>query len=167
MMQRYAVSLATIRSYRGPMQRAVDEVVNPRIKENFRSETAAGESSWEPLAEWTAFDRQAMGLGGQSPKLRRKNRLYRTATTRRAIWTFRGQGSDPAAFIDMGALNSRVPYAEYHQIGTYKMPARPYLVINDKDVKEIEEIFADHLEKRELAAGMGIAWAAYRVGVRR
>lgn len=157
MMALYAKALfADIRSYREPMEQAVDEVIRPRIRENFRSESAAGDK-WQPLAQNTRQQRQRLGFAPAGPMLRRTDALYKTAQQKN-IWTF----SRRRAQIDEAALESRVSYALYHQEGTLEMPARPYLVITEEDADKIERIFADYAVRREIAAAAGIRWATAR-----
>lgn len=169
MLELYARTVfADIRSYREPLKESIDEVVTPRIKLNFIGETAAGEYNWQRLARRTEYERDRLGFGKQHPKLRRTDKLFRAATRRRAIWTFKTQTVPPEAFIDPRKLQMRVPYALYHQEGVeFRMPAREYMVINESDAQKIEEIFADYLVKREVVAALGIRWATARVaGIR-
>ena len=42
------------------------------------------------------------------------------------------------------SVGSDVPYAGFHQQGTSKMPARPFLLIQDQDTNEIENLLVQH-----------------------
>lgn len=143
------------------MEQAIDEVIQPRIKENFRTESAAGEK-WANLSDVTIRDRQRRGFT-PIKKLHRTGRLEKAATTRRAIWTFKAR----EAYVDPRKLTARVPYAMYMEEGVdIRVPARPFLRITEGDAKQIEEIFGDYLMRREMAAAVGIRWAlARRAGV--
>lgn len=165
-LQLYANTIiARVRSHKEPLERAVDEVIRPRIRQNFMSESEAGERSWTPLADTTRVRREKAGYSGAHPILVRQGRLRRAAQQKN-MWIFRGQGVAPFAQFSMPRLQSRVPYAEKHQEGEGRLIARPYLVINDWDAKRIEEVFADYLVKRELIAAKGIGWLAVRRDLR-
>lgn len=122
-----------IRSFREPLTKSVREVIIPSIRNNFAAE---GRPSWEPLAPTTVLSRGASG-----PILNRTGRLLKVATQFN-IWTYT---RDSATIT---GIDSRVKYAGYHQGGTRKMPARPFVVLQDEDEEQIERIFAEWVDDR-------------------
>lgn len=122
-----------IRSFREPLVKSVRSVVIPSIRKNFAVE---GRPAWAPLAPATVLDRGASG-----PILDRTGRLKRVATQFN-IWSYT---RDSATIT---GLDSRVKYAKYHQGGTRKMPARPFVMLQNEDEEEIERIFYEWLDMR-------------------
>jgi len=66
-----------------------------------------------------------------APIMRLSDRLYESLTnqTSETIWQVGPK------HIEFG---SRVPYFEYHQYGTSKMPARPVLVLTDEAARQLQ-----------------------------
>lgn len=128
-------ALATygIRSFREPLVKSVREVIIPSIRNNFAAE---GRPAWAPLAPSTVLSRGASG-----PILNRSGRLLKVATQFN-IWSYT---RDSATIT---GIESRVKYAKYHQGGTRKMPARPFILLQDEDEEQIERIFYDWLDER-------------------
>lgn len=116
----------SIKSLREPLTKSIREVVIPSIRKNFDAE---GRPPWRPLAESTVRRR-----GTAHPILNDKGTLKKKATQFN-IWTI---GSDSAA---MTGLDSRVKYAGYHQGGTRNMPQREFVLYQEQDQRDIEEIF--------------------------
>lgn len=127
-----------IRSFREPLTKSVREVVIPSIRRNFATE---GRPSWAPLAPATVLSRGASG-----PILDRTGRLLKVATQFN-IWSYT---RDSATIT---GIDSRVKYATYHQGGTRKMPARPFVVLQDEDEEQIERIFYVWLDERMRRVG--------------
>ena len=48
---------------------------------------------------------------------------------------------------DWAQVYSGVKYGVYHQTGTRKMPARPFMVMPEKDLHQIEEFIARQIEE--------------------
>ena len=44
-------------------------------------------------------------------------------------------------------IGTSVTYAPYHQFGTSRMPARPYLIFQDDDIVKINRLVTDHITK--------------------
>jgi len=86
---------------------------------------------WKPLspeyAEWKARH------GYSSKILIRKHRLMQSISAR--------SGTNYARIF------TGVDYGIYHQLGTKKMPARPFLVIQDEDVEVAKKILQSFVEK--------------------
>lgn len=122
-----------IRSFREPLTKSVREVIIPSIRRNFASE---GRPAWRPLAASTVLDRGASG-----PILNRTGRLLKVATQFN-IWSYT---RDSATIT---GIDGRVKYAKYHQGGTRKMPQRAFVLIQDEDEEEIEQIFYEFVDRR-------------------
>lgn len=138
-----------IRSFREPLTRSVRTVIIPSIRSNFAAE---GRPPWEPLALATVEDRaklQSLGkikTGASGPILNRTGRLLKVATQFN-IWSYTRESAT------ITGLDSRVKYATYHQTGTRKMPARPFVIIQDEDEEAIEQIFYHWLDGRMRKVG--------------
>lgn len=128
-----------IRSFREPLTKSVREVVIPSIRKNFAAE---GRPLWAPLAPATVIDRK----GASGPILDRTGRLLKVATQFN-IWSYT---RDSATIT---GIDSRVKYGKYHQGGTRKMPARPFVVLQDEDEEQIERIFYVWLDARMRRVG--------------
>lgn len=116
----------SIQSLREPLTKSVKTVIIPSIRRNFDAE---GRPPWLPLAESTVKRR-----GTAHPILNEKGALKKRATQFN-IWTI---DRDSAAIT---GLDSRVKYAGYHQSGTRNMPQRAFVMFQEEDEREIEEIF--------------------------
>lgn len=134
----------SIRSYREPLKRAVQQVLAPSIQKNF---DVGGRPPWPPLAEGTILDKTRAGLADMSP-------LVRTGMLRRVagqlnIWTL----NSDEAHIDSTGLPERAAYGRFHQTGTRNMPAREWAVIQDEDGAKVEEIFWAWIAERAAVVG--------------
>jgi phage gpG-like protein len=82
---------------------------------------------------------------GFSQILVHTGRLYESVVTPNGtsdtIWE---TSADPAYLI----FGTSVPYARYHQTGTRRMPARPFMGMNRKTEQEIVNAVADAAVKR-------------------
>lgn len=127
-----------LRSTKPVLKEAVDEVVRPRIRENFASESAAG-NPWAQLSETTVKDRLSQGYDS-GPILNRTGTLAEAAQQAN-IWTFRG--SQGEAFIK--GLPDRAWYGVVHDQGLLapQVPQREFFVINEDDEEEIREILTE------------------------
>ena len=43
------------------------------------------------------------------------------------------------------AIGTSIPYSPYHQFGTRKIPARPYLIFQKLDLERIENLIINHI----------------------
>lgn len=118
-----------------PMAQAKDIIVTA-MKDNFAGEWD-GTEHWQQLAPRTVEDRIRKGFPGSHPILERTGRLKNSIN---------GDSNSESA---EGYVDGRIPYAEYLNDGTSKMPARPYLAISAKDEERIEEAIWEHLEQNE------------------
>jgi len=108
-------------------------------REIFLSEVSPGGMPWEELSPVT-IDRK-----GFSQILVHTGRLYESVVTPNGtpdtIWE---TSADPAYLI----FGTSVPYAKYHQTGTRRMPARPFMGMNRKTEQEVVNAVADAAVKR-------------------
>jgi phage gpG-like protein len=162
---------ASLRDFHEPLKRAVEKVVAPSIAQNFDEE---GRPHWQPLAADTINTRMNAGFGG-GPILDREGALKSVASSSK-IWTI---GKDEASIQD---LPQEVWYGKVHQGGasfstggrggplnalrrvaglraqgggggTGVIPERPFLMIQTKDVDEIEDVFVNWVRERVALAG--------------
>lgn len=120
-----ALSAATRRARRmRPAWRQVGELLLRSIAENFSQEGRP--RSWEPWAPSTAARR---GPGG-----RILDETGRLRSSIRARTDARGV-----------TVETSVRYGGFHQEGTRRMPARPFLLVQPEDEREIEDIIAQYL----------------------
>jgi len=103
-------------------------VVAAAIERNFDEEGRP--LRWAPLApRYAAWKARRFGAGLRI--------LERTGALRRSIST-RVEGNAIVASTD-------VPYAAFHQFGTRRLPARPFLVLTDADKEAAAQAAADSL----------------------
>lgn len=132
-----------------PLQEAVREVLIPRIRANFFGEEAAGDK-WAELAPSTRERRPKFAR--ERPKLQVRGKLREEAISE-GIWLYdESGGSEGEGRLEVRNFR-KAPYAFYHQqpddvtVPTRyggELPARPFIAVNDSDIKEIEEIFQRH-----------------------
>lgn len=153
-----------IKSLREPLTRAVRQVMIPRFKQNFSTESAAGER-WQPLSYYYERSRKYKG----KPILVQTGALKRVATRFTKTWTINGISGQ--AYINVGSIQNEVPYLLLHQLGEeyysaggssmesdtsrrakkgkgfvaaggpQNVPARPFFVINGDDVDAVADVF--------------------------
>lgn len=128
-----------IRSFNVPLNRALRRVIIPSIKKNFKQQGRPVQ--WAPLAEATVRIR-----GTDRPILRRTGKLARTSAQIN-IWKV---DRDSASIV---GLDQRVPYAQFHQRGTVRMPQRAFILYQLADEIAIQDIFYRWLIERSKARG--------------
>jgi len=118
-----------------PLTDSVRKVVTPSIIRNIAS---GGRPKWQPLSQ----SRIEARLRGPNPSLRIlvDTEALALAAASRVIWRI-----SPTQ-ADMEALDNLVPYAKFHQTGTFKMPARPFALLQSNEVDQIVEIFDKWIE---------------------
>lgn len=94
---------------------------------NFRF---AGRPTWKPLAQSTLIWKLR---NGYSPLP-----LTRSGDLRKSI-TFRVNRK--ILFV-----GTSIPYAAVHQLGGRHVPARPFLIFQDKDIERINQLIFEHIE---------------------
>lgn len=103
-------------------------VVAAAIERNFDEEGRP--VRWAPLsARYAAWKARRFGAGLRI--LERSGALRRSISTR----------------LEGGALvaSTAVPYAAFHQYGTRRLPARPFLTLTETDKEEVAQAVADSL----------------------
>jgi phage gpG-like protein len=148
-----------IRSFKEPLTKAVKDVVIPSIQKNFE---AGGRPKWQKLAPMTVERK-----GGDTTILRSSGALQRGMKSLN-IWTI---GKNYAVLQD---LPDNIWYGKVHQAGlgntskalkivgqkqTVKIsdggiPARPFVVLQKADERDITSIFRHWLDGR-IRANMG------------
>ena len=164
----------TIRSFREPLKRCVQQVVIPGIKNNFDTE-GNNVGGWVELAPTTEEQRISQGYDPQYPILQRTKKLYR-ASQALARWTL----TKDKAYVGPDAFATIAPYATVLQNGTsvtntvrtpatlvaaglaedkettyedVSLPARPFMMINPKDQPKFDQIFARWFQERGVISG--------------
>lgn len=150
-----------IRSFREPLGRAIRQVMIPSFRKNF---DVGGRPPWEPLAEYTIKRREDAGIPSTSPLV--KTGKLRRRATQINIWTV------TPTFAAVKSLPQDVWYGYLQQSGygsfqgkltdalgqasdqatakkTY-IPQRQFIMIQDEDVADIEDVFATWLDERML-----------------
>lgn len=132
----------SIRSFREPLKRAIQQVMSPSIRQNF---DVGGRPPWPELAPATLASKSGEGI------LVKTGLLQRVAGQLN-VWELTSE----EAYV------SQLPRAEYgviHQDGGGFIPARPFMVIQPEDEEAIEGVFADWLDER-IARVPGISFSA-------
>ena len=144
-----------IRSFKEPLKRSVQQVIIPSIRKNFES---GGRPRWAPLVTDTETIREYYGFSSGPPLIR--SGLLQRAATQLNIWTIDTQ----QAYVNdlSAAQGGRVWYGVLQQngfVGGYgaKTPARPFLMIQEEDTVEIEEVFLTWVEERMVEAGFDLS----------
>jgi phage gpG-like protein len=144
----------SIRSFREPLKRSVQRVVNPSIDKNF---DVGGRPVWQELAPATLATRAKEGSGSQILVRSGKGRRAATALAR---WTI---SMDDAAYT--GNFPPSTSYMAIHQIADTEevftgpgrqafLPGRVFATIQDEDQNKIERVFREWLTERAMRAGL-------------
>lgn len=166
-----------IRSFRVPLKRAIKFVMIPSIRRNFDS---GGRPSWEPLAEETVRKKR----GKDDPLIRtgrlRRVMSYQniwTVDTEKAMITdlphnvwygkvHQAGYTSMTTHTTLGNLNiglggkSRKGGYSYqgnnreNRNASANVPARPFVVMQDEDLENIDRIFTEWLDEQIAQAGL-------------
>jgi phage gpG-like protein len=139
--------------FREPLVFCLGHIIIPSIAENF---AVQGRPTWEPLAAGTIENRSygvnsLFYMAGPHAILYRTGRMFDVVTDPNT-WSI---SKDT---VQLESLVSEVPYSAYHQFGTSKMPARPFVMFQAQDVEKIMETFefwVDHIIEEEWGFGSG------------
>ncbi len=149
---------ADINSFKVPLDRSVRRVMAPSFQRNF---DVGGRPRWEPLSEVTRVMKRQAGYGG-SPIMERTGML-RKVVGQLNIWSIGRTGAavtgNEQGWKRTHRAKRRDPrsvgtVAKIHQAGyrgsdrAAPIPARPFIMIHQRDAQQIEEIFADWLQER-------------------
>lgn len=120
-----------------PLRKSVKDVIIPTIEYAFYSN---GYGKWAPLnKEWKAYK---LSVSQANYLTLMFTHELRKKATGNMIWRI------TKTQADMELLDTRIPYAKYHQTGTRRMPKREFAVLQLQDVKNIVVIFDDWLRKQ-------------------
>lgn len=115
-----------------PLKFSLSQVILPSIAKNF---AVQGRPKWKALAASTIVARR----GRTGPILRRTGNLIGSVLST-DNWII----SKDMLTIDYTSIPI---YGAYHQLGTKRMPARPFIMYQPEDVEKIVEIFAAWTDK--------------------
>lgn len=118
-----------------------------QTKLRFAREEAPDGTPWAPLATST-IRRKLSGKGGKRRDGR--GRFLKSGSTKILVDTGileSGIAARPASDTQASVeTTAGAEYGIWHQIGTKRMPARPYLGFSDEDVSAIDRIFKRHVD---------------------
>lgn len=164
-----------IRSFKDPLKEALVQVIIPSIESNFLSE---GRPRWTPLADAT------IARKGFTNVLVTTNKLFHTMQ-RQNIWTLtkdylilqdlpqsvwygkvhqggatfsvRGGGGRTSSERHMGySIGGKAAGSAKAESSTGEIPARPFVMLQPKDERQIESIFRHWLDDKVRAAARRI-----------
>lgn len=164
-----------IRSFREPLHRSIKQVVIPSIRENF---DVGGRPAWSPLEFLTSERRTKEGYGAEGPILVRTGTLRKVATQLN-IWTigrevamvtdlpdkaWYGKVHQAGATFSVGGGSFAATPTQFltwqgKKMGQKdkaqgKIPARPFIMVQNSDIPKIELVFQLWLGERIKAAGL-------------
>ena len=121
---------ANIRNFKPVLKDIGDEIVGPSIAKNF---LAGGRPTWAPLSPETTRTKRAKG---HSDRI-----LVATGAMEQAA-------SNSARYsVDRNSLEAwprGIPYWEFHQTGTQRMPQRVIMLLQQADRTAINRLFANY-----------------------
>ena len=130
-----------------PVMQSIGEYFLLRTRSRFDTETAPGGARWAVLAEATvrAKQRRIDSAGYKNGRSRARSRSPSATAILKDTYLLRDTINYQAspAFVRVGTPQR---YGVFHQYGTRRMPARPFLGIDDRDVAEIRSIVLDALQ---------------------
>jgi hypothetical protein len=113
----FVAELATIQRDMEELPRAIVMKACAMIAKQAKAQIGKQHEEWPPLTPETIADRVHRGFAPNQP-------LLRTGELRDSIeWTVQGHGSQVE-----GEVGSNDPRAVYHELGTSRIPPRPFLV---------------------------------------
>lgn len=109
------------------------------IKERFDKEQSPDGQKWKPLAPSTVKHRKKRHKKGNMKILQDTGELRRSIAY---------EPEDNCVKI-----GSKLKYARTHQFGRGKIPARPFLGVNDMEKQQIISMFRQYVKRQILAGG--------------
>lgn len=109
------------------------------IKERFDKEQTPDGQKWKPLAPSTVKHRKKRHKKGNMKILQDTGELRRSVTY---------EAGDN--FVKVG---SKLKYARTHQFGRKKIPARPFLGVNDMEKQQITLMFRQYVKRHIIGGG--------------
>lgn len=131
--------ISTIKSFREPLEKSIRQVMSPSFVRNF--EYSGRPVRWRELAPATQKKRGVTAM----PLV--KSLTLVKVVNQRNIWQING----PKGTAQVTNL-ARAPYGAVHQTGARYIPERPFLLFQNQDIDDIEEIFEDWYTRRLAAA---------------
>ena len=131
-----------------PVMASIGEYMVGRTRERFDSSTAPNGQKWAPLAKATIDAKRRRQKGGTSKNGRS---IARTNANPEDILKDTFLLRDTIAYQPTAssvAIGTPQKYGLHHQYGAPRrnIPARPFLGVNEEDVREIEAIVVDALQ---------------------
>jgi phage gpG-like protein len=138
-----------------PVMESIGEHFLLRTRERFDTETAPGGNRWAALAQATVKAKERRALVG-SPDVKSATRERRGRGRSRVrsnarpsdilkdTFLLRDTVTYQASAVSV-AVGTPQRYGLHHQYGTKKMPARPFLGVDEQDRQEIIAIVGDYL----------------------
>jgi phage gpG-like protein len=161
-----------LRTFREPLEKAVREVVIPSFKRTWEAEGRP--EPWHELSPYTiarktgeSMSIETAGFSGGSgapilvstPIQRERGQhksegrggALKVRATSFKIWTF----TKDSAYVSGAGIFF---YGPIHQLGasSARIPARPFLILQDEDLDKIEKVFLDWEERKLLEFSAGI-----------
>ncbi len=115
-----------MKNYEIPMKQIASELYAGVMK-NFK-EQGTGKAKWAPFSARTLYAKAHR----KHKKTFNPTLLQDTGFLKNSIY--------PKSGKDYAYVSTNVPYAKFHQFGTKKIPARPFLVIRDDTKEKIIDI---------------------------
>ena len=122
---------------------AVADDLRQMVAGQFATEGAAAGTPWAPLAPSTL--RKSRGL--------RSGMLDLTGALKGSLTELGAPGHTETTDGQQLLFGSELPYANFHQVGTRRMPARPLIVISGETTERWLEIVHSELEKKAVLLG--------------
>jgi phage gpG-like protein len=113
-----------LNDFREPLKASLELVIMPSIATNFQT---GGRPKWKPLSESWRLKRTPGPI------------LVQTGAMFEATQSITNWDVDHNSITMTGVASA--PYAGYHQAGTRRMPARPFVMYQPEDVENIVQIF--------------------------
>jgi phage gpG-like protein len=124
---------------------AVADDLREMIGEQFSTEGAAGGTPWSPLA--TSTLRKSRGL--------RSGILDLTGALKGSLTDPGAPGHVETTDGQQLLFGSELPYANFHQVGTRRMTARPIIVLTPDRITRWVEIVSGQIEEKTVLLGTG------------
>lgn len=115
--------------------KVVEQLLASEAKECFRTESDPWRKKWAPLKRPYRY------RGGKRTKARI---LQDTGALRSSVTSAFAAGNVRQRTSTSLTWGTQLPYAGYHQDGTAKIPARPFLGLNDKTMDRIDQVLGDY-----------------------
>lgn len=140
-----------LKDFKEPLQKCIKDVIIPSIQANF---AAGGRPAWAPYAQETLDFHKMLGES-LSDSLLVKTGALKSAMGSESIWTI----SSTEAYI--AGLPSNVWYGYLHQqgypggSGNGPIPARPFAMLQEQDLADIDKVFDKWLHEAIIKAWPG------------